>query len=416
MHPEAARSVLNGRALTTIAVVLWLSASAEEATRGGGAPSDLPVALRLALTAAVVLPVMLAFRWILPVLTVSFVASLALVAVTGTVTWGVVLSQALLAGLTAWLAPGPVVAVLAVVSAARTAALSVSSSESAPAPAGPSPPLTGDGPWWHVPYTVPPGALVGIASLAAIGMVWLFRSRRDALDRARVQAAQREARLHHEARGERARIAHELHDVVAHHISMIAVQAETARLTTPDLHPDGAQRMAEIGDTARAALNEMRRVLGVLREDAPTTPDDDLSARQPQPRLADLERLVVDVRERAGMNVTLTTTRGDHADSTDPGTQLTAYRVVQEGLTNARRHAPGAQVRVEVAHGPNELVVTVEDDGSAPSEDDVALGNGLLGLRERVSMVGGTLSAGPGRRGGFRVRAVLPKPLQRRET
>ena len=152
--------------------------------------------------------------------------------------------------------------------------------------------------------------------------------------------------LEHTARGERARIARELHDVVAHHISMIAVQAETARLTTPGMPAAGAQRLSAIGDTARAALTEMRRLLGVLREDA----DADAADRQPQPGLRQLNELLDEARDASGA--------GDPADLSgrrsplDPGVELAAYRIVQEALTNARRHAPGRRRRRRTAATP----------------------------------------------------------------
>jgi signal transduction histidine kinase len=145
--------------------------------------------------------------------------------------------------------------------------------------------------------------------------------------------------VEHTARGERARIARELHDVVAHHISMIAVQAETARLATPGMPAAGAQRLLEIGNTARAGLTEMRRLLGVLREDAqdadPGQPDAD---RHPQPGLRQLNELLDEARDASGTGTRLIVS-GPPA-SLDPGVELAAYRIIQEALTNVRRHAP----------------------------------------------------------------------------
>ena len=154
----------------------------------------------------------------------------------------------------------------------------------------------------------------------------------------------------HTARGERARIARELHDVVAHHISMIAVQAETGRLTIPGLPDAGARRFLEIGDTARAGLTEMRRLLGVLREDAADAADTGTAtrapgsrgpgvSRQPQPGLAQLAELI-DAARGASVAGTRLIISGPVAPL-DPGVELAAYRIVQEALTNARRHAPG---------------------------------------------------------------------------
>jgi signal transduction histidine kinase len=215
----------------------------------------------------------------------------------------------------------------------------------------------------------------------------------------------------HLARGERARIARELHDVVAHHISMIAVQAETGRLTTPGLPAAGAQRFAAIGDTARAGLTEMRRLLGVLREDA----EQDTAAepvlqpagpvRRPQPGLPQLGDLVDDAREASGGVVRLI--MSGQADRLDPGVELAAYRIVQEALTNARRHAPGAAVDVELRYADDALRLRIRDNGPGQAARYQA-GHGLLGMRERAAAVGGSLQTGDARGGGFCVEAELP--------
>jgi signal transduction histidine kinase len=200
--------------------------------------------------------------------------------------------------------------------------------------------------------------------------------------------------VEHTARGERARIARELHDVVAHHISMIAVQAETARLTTPDLPSLGAQRFSEIGDRARAGLTEMRRLLGVLRDGTDTA---DL---KPQPGLAQLIDLLDDARQSAHARLIVS----GAPVPLDPGVELAAYRIVQEALTNARRHAPGAAVDVELRYGAD-LRVRIRDNGPGPAND---AGHGLAGMRERAAAVGGTLRTGTPPVGGFLVEAVLP--------
>ncbi|MCT9080819.1 sensor histidine kinase [Streptomyces fulvoviolaceus] len=209
--------------------------------------------------------------------------------------------------------------------------------------------------------------------------------------------------LEHAARGERARIARELHDVVAHHISMIAVQAETARLTTAGLPAEGATRFLAIGDTARTALTEMRRLLGVLREDANGT--DTRVERRPQPGLGQLLELLDESRDAAGSRTRLIVS--GPVGALDPGIEVTAYRIVQEALTNARRHAPGAAVDVELRYGIEELAVRVRDNGPGPASSD-SPGHGLLGMRERAAMVGGTLHTGPAPGGGFLVEALLP--------
>ncbi len=200
---------------------------------------------------------------------------------------------------------------------------------------------------------------------------------------------------------ERARIARELHDVVAHHVSMVAVQAETARLTTPGMPPEGRERLAAIGDTARDALTEMRRLLGVMRADVAGEAE-----RAPQPGLDRLEELVEGARA-AGTTVHLAV-RGEPV-ALPPGVDLTAYRIVQEALTNARRHAPGAEVDVEVAFGDDAVSVRVSDNGPGPTGTGDG-GHGLVGMHERVAMVGGRLRVGAGGSGsgGFAVQADLP--------
>src|SRR6185369_8884389 len=186
----------------------------------------------------------------------------------------------------------------------------------------------------------------------------------------------------------------ELHDVVAHHISMIAVQVETARLTTAGLPPEGVKRLVAIGDTARMALTEMRRLLGVLREDSGSEP-----TRQPQPGLVHLNELIDEARESTGTSTRLIV-RG-HVVPLDPGIELTAYRIVQEALTNVRRHAPGAAVDVELHYTATALRLVVRDNGPGSSTLDPTAGHGLAGMRERAAMAGGQVTAGPGPRAGF---------------
>ncbi len=201
------------------------------------------------------------------------------------------------------------------------------------------------------------------------------------------------------ARGERARIARELHDVVAHHISMISVLAETARLTTPGLTALGQKRFAEIGETARTGLTEMRRLLGVLRPDADAVAD-----RQPQPGLRQLTELIDTARSSSGSSIRMIVS--GPVESLDPGVELVAFRIVQEALTNARRHASGAAVDVELRFTDRDLRLSVRDNGPGPAVN--GSGHGLLGMRERAVAVGGSLTTGGVAGGGFRVEAVLP--------
>ena len=214
--------------------------------------------------------------------------------------------------------------------------------------------------------------------------------------------------VEHTARGERARIARELHDVVAHHISMIAVQAETARLATPGMPAAGAQRLLQIGDTARAGLTEMRRLLGVLREDAQT--DLGSAGRRPASPAgpAAAQRTARRGQGRLG--------RGGQAHrpgppaTLDPGVELAAYRIVQEALTNARRHAPGAAVDVELHYADDALRLRIRDNGPGPR--DGAAGHGLTGMRERAAAAGGELRTGAAHGGGFLIDALLPTKME----
>jgi signal transduction histidine kinase len=244
---------------------------------------------------------------------------------------------------------------------------------------------------------------VGLVALFAVWLLiawrWVRRARAGAVARTESARTVETALLELTARGERARIARELHDVVAHHISMISVQAETARLTTPGMPPEGARRLTEIGDTARTALTEMRRLLGVLREDAGAEP-----TRAPQPGLQQLLELIDEMRSSATARLIV---RGPVAPL-DPGVELVAYRVVQEALTNARRHAPGAAVDVEIAYTTEDLLVTVRDNGPGPRPGRNGGGHGLLGMRERVATVGGELRIGRAPVSGFLVEARLP--------
>jgi signal transduction histidine kinase len=379
---------------------------------------------------------------------------------------------------------------------------------------------------------------VGMLTVAALApALGVFRtSRRAAVARAEADWAYADTLLQHAARGERARIARELHDIVAHHISALSVQAETARLTTPGLPPEGAEKLLAIGDTAREALTEMRRLLGVLRDDATAAGDGGgargragkreardgsgapdargarggagapgaiggwdsggarephvrdgggardggevrgdqggrdsdgaresgagdgpdcrggrggrggcdvrdggsggldrgdvrerfgwggnsdfadvpdgggagvgsrADGRRPQPGLDQVLALVDQARDATGTVVRLTV-RGA-IRPLDPGVELAAYRIAQEALTNSRRHAPGCAVDVELHYGDEELRVTVRDSG--PGGVPRPGGHGLIGMRERTAMAGGTLEAGPGPFTGFVVDARLP--------
>ncbi|WP_242911281.1 sensor histidine kinase [Actinomadura terrae] len=199
---------------------------------------------------------------------------------------------------------------------------------------------------------------------------------------------------------ERARIARELHDVVAHHMSVIAMQAEAAPYKIPDLPDAARQTFGIVRDAAREALTETRRVVGLLRS------DDDGAERAPQPGLDRLDDLVSTSR-RYGLSVATVITGVPRP--LDAGVDLSAYRIVQESLSNAARYAPGSRVHVEVRYGSDTLTVRVTDDGARSTpEESHGGGHGLVGMRERVTMLGGTLSAGPRETAGWEVVAELP--------
>lgn len=201
---------------------------------------------------------------------------------------------------------------------------------------------------------------------------------------------------------ERARIARELHDVVAHHLSVVVVRADSAPHRLADVPEDVREEFTEIANAARVSLTEMRRVLRLLREPVEQPPMGELG---PQPGLADLADLVESTR-RAGADVRLT---GEVATGFDQTVELTAYRVVQEALSNAVRHAPHAVVEVSVKRSGGELEVTVHNTKPPGSPTPApGSGHGLTGMRERVALVEGTVSAAPTPEGGYLVQAIIP--------
>jgi len=197
---------------------------------------------------------------------------------------------------------------------------------------------------------------------------------------------------------ERAHLARELHDVVTHSVSVVVIQAQGAQRVLDGAQPVVAQALHDIETAGRAALTDMRRLLGLLRD------DEQRHAHAPQPGLADLPALIRRVRS-AGLDVRCTET-GTPAVLA-PGVELSAYRIAQEALTNALKYAPGSHVALELRHEPDTVDLRITDDGSG-GEVDSASGRGLLGMRERVAVYGGTLSAGPRPDGGFAVHARLP--------
>jgi signal transduction histidine kinase len=196
---------------------------------------------------------------------------------------------------------------------------------------------------------------------------------------------------------EQARIARELHDVIAHTVSVIVVQAAAAD-DVFDTRPDQARAaLRSIEQAGRDALGELRRLLGAVRpDDTPT---------RPQPGLARLEELAEPLRA-GGLAVVVR--REGEATAVPAGIDVSAYRIVQEALTNTLRHARATRAEVTVRHHPGAIELDVRDDGRAPPGDGTADGHGLVGMRERAALLGGTLEAGPLPRGGYRVHARLP--------
>lgn len=202
---------------------------------------------------------------------------------------------------------------------------------------------------------------------------------------------------------ERGRIARELHDVVAHHMSVISIQAQVAPHLVEHPTDELRENLTGIRENALEALAELRKVLGVLRsEDAPSQ-----SARHaPQPGLDRLDDLVATVRS-AGLAVTVSTTGAPRPLS--PGVELSAYRIVQEALSNVMRHAPGASAEVAIGHRPSGVTVrVVNSPPDRPAAPSPGVRHGLLGMRERTAMLGGELATGPTPDGGWEVTAILP--------
>lgn len=258
------------------------------------------------------------------------------------------------------------------------------------------------------------GAVGNMAMFTVFWVVGVAMQGRRATQEARVREAEERAEVARQSAAralaeERLRIAQELHDVVAHSMSVIAVQAGMGAHVLEDRPEQARAALDAISATSRGTLTELRRLLGVLRDGQGARAD------APAPGLADLPQLVEDVRA-AGVPVVLSVVPELDGERISAGVQLSAFRVVQEALTNVMKHAgPTSRVEVTVEHEPGALAVEVLDDGrgaasgaSTSGEAAAATGHGLLGMRERVELWGGDLTAGPVPGGGYRVRARLP--------
>jgi signal transduction histidine kinase len=249
------------------------------------------------------------------------------------------------------------------------------------------------------------GALVFIPVLFALG--WLvgfaLRERAEqteaAEERARRAEREREAAARVAVAEERGRIARELHDVVAHAVSVMVLQVGAVRHRMPETESEDRDALKNVEDAGRTALTEMRRLLNAMRHDG-----DELEL-VPHPGLDDLDALVNDVRA-AGLAVRLH--RHGEPVALPPGLDLSAYRILQEGLTNALKHAHATQARVDVRYETADLRLEVSDNGRGGPSSQAGLGHGLVGIRERVKIYGGEMTAGPSSSGGFVLRVQLP--------
>jgi signal transduction histidine kinase len=241
---------------------------------------------------------------------------------------------------------------------------------------------------------------IAATTLGILIVVGIGESARTRAERLAQITRIRTQRRQSEVQAERVRIARELHDVLAHSLSQINVQAGVG-LHLMDSQPDKARdALASIKETSKSALDEVRSVLGILRseggttEDAPLVPESDLSR---------LEWLAASVSTQ-GIEVTI----AGHPQSVPQATQLAMFRIVQESLTNIVRHAHATKAAVELGENDGYYEVSVTDNGTAPAPTGDTEGRGLLGMRERAALLGGTLTAGPVSGGGFKVTARIP--------
>jgi signal transduction histidine kinase len=260
--------------------------------------------------------------------------------------------------------------------------------------------------YWGVPSDIQGGWVVGVTVVALFGLLAgrLIRTSRALARQAEVSSLEKSRRVVLE---ERARIARDLHDIVAHHMSLVVVQTETAGYRVPDLSESARAELLSIGESARSALTETRALLAVLRQEGQAAED------APQPGLVQVHELV-EAAQRAG--VRLKAEIHGELDGLRPGTSLAGYRIAQEALANAARHAPGAPVLLEIDAGAAGVRLRVAN-GPVPGSDRGVLGaprtvgpvgHGITGMRERAAAAGGRVELGPTEDGGFFVQLFLP--------
>ncbi|MBO1750974.1 sensor histidine kinase [Actinotalea sp. BY-33] len=274
-------------------------------------------------------------------------------------------------------------------------------------------------------------ALLALSTFA-FGLV--RRARRESIDSLVDRALRLEVERDQQAQiataAERARIAREMHDIVAHSLSVIIAQADGGRYAAENDPAAATRSLTTIAETGRAALTDMRRLLGVLRPStddatgglsagaavetgastrpAPHDTETGAPALAPQPAVGDIDQLVEQVR---GSGVDVSVVRMGTARRLPPGIDLTVYRICQESLTNILKHAgPSPSATVMLQWKPEALVLQVSDDGRGAAAETDGVGQGVLGMRERAAMLGGTLTVGPRPGGGYRVRAEIPIP------
>ncbi|GLY28292.1 histidine kinase [Kineosporia sp. NBRC 101731] len=251
--------------------------------------------------------------------------------------------------------------------------------------------------YWGVQPNARSGWVVGLGAIALFGILTgrLLRARRDLQAQTQVSEEERARRRVLE---ERAQLARDLHDIVAHHMSLVVVQAETAQYRVPDLGDAAREELLSVAETARKALVETRSLLNVLRREDSSAPE------APQPGLHLLPELVESTR-RAGVQLDADIT-GDFAGLRE-GQSLAAFRIAQEALANATRHAGGAPVRLEARAGEHDVTLTVTSGEPGPVGDPPETGHGIVGMRERAAAAGGRIEVGP-TPNGFVVRLHLP--------